>query len=406
MKTLKKLLLISTLLLLPTKVFASDYKYSMTKIEATDDIEVKEEKLYKFYDEEITYTDDYYMEGENPKEYPYQSDIIISKITRNNLVKEEKKGRNIHEKEINAYAHLKKIKRIVIKDIYTEVGTRDINIKEIAIYNKNKKIDYNYYCVSCGDFTQYALNNDKYDDKSSYINYQSVLDIRLNEEYYPEDLKIVIYFKEYNKFKFNFNIYYYDNSVTCLMQSNAVYPRYDYIIKNVGFDTNNIKSDDYLASMNIKINKNDIVNYQFEEDIISLDKDPNYYYKELYNIKVYDYEDIMYKYYKKEKKYLKGYYKELEDYIKDEKDYIIRYKYRKIENKENKQISSIEQEEQEEKEKSYQEEKIYYNVDKNLTLNKNKDKIRHSIIVIIISVICVTLLIIYFIYTIFIKKIK
>lgn len=318
------------LALIPTTVFASDYQYSLDKIESNENIVVEEEKLYKYYEEEIVYTKDYYEEGSNPEEYPYQSDIITSQNTYNLLEKpEEKPNRNITIKNITAYRRLQPIKRIVIRDIRTGLSSRNLNITEIEIYNGTEKVNFNYYCFLCDGYTPITLNNSKYNDKNSTVSFKSIIDIRLKDSYYPEDLKVVVYFQESTKFTFSFNIYYYDQTVNDLFDYNATYSNLDYIVKKIELNTSSFSSENaYLGSTNIKINKSDIINYKWEKNKISETKEPNYFYQELPNFQVYNCEDILFKYYKKNKKYLKGYYLDMPDYIKDESDFIIRYKYK------------------------------------------------------------------------------
>ena len=375
-------------ILFPIKVLATN-EYSYEVLEPTKGMEVIEDKLYKYYEEEIIYTEDYYEEGKNPSDYPYQSDIITSKITTNSLIKpEELPNRNINIKKINGYYHLKKIKEISIRDIIIS-NNRNLSLTEIEIYNKDKKINYNYVCFECEGFSPKVFNNNKFDDGNTYIKYQSIINIYLEEEIYPEDIKIVFHFHDNSSFSISFNIYYYDEILEDdLFVYNARYPKYDYIVNNISLKSNDfITFENSYWSTNAVFSKDDIINYKWDTNNISLNNDDNYVMKEVLDITVYDYEDILFKYYKINKRYLKDYYLNMPSYIKDETDYIIGYKYKKIENtNKEKTCEHINASQNNKKEEQNNEKIVSYNViEKNSSASK-LFKFRHWLVVIIISI--------------------
>lgn len=390
-----KLFLLLLFVIVPMDIFATDYMYSYDRVLANDNLVVEEERLYKYYDEIITYTDNYYIEGDNPNEYPYQSDIMLTKSYYNLFEEpEQSPNRTITYKEALVYQRLKPINRIVIKDLRADYAARKFDITEIKVYYKDKEVGYHNYCIECNEYATTNFNNGKYNETNGSIAFNSVIDIRLDGEYYPDDLKLVFYFYEMDNYKVTFNVFFYDKSVTDIFSYNATYDNLDYIKKKVEIDTSLFSAiNNYLGSINIKINQADIINYKWE-DKYSLVKDGNYFYNEIPDYKVYYYEDVLFKYYKIDKNYLKGYHLNLSDYIKDEEDFIIRYKYK--EKEENNQIvCPIYEKEDDDLKSDYDKETYVYSVyEKDINANKII-KFRLVVVFIIVFVLSVMIYTIY-----------
>ena len=216
----------------------------------------------------------------------------------------------------------------------------------------------------------------------------------MDNEYYPEDLKIVMYFYEMHNYNVSFNIFFYDKSVTEIFSYNASYDNLDYITKKIELDTSCFSATtNYMGSVNIKIDKSDIKNYKWEESYVFYKEDA-YIYNEIPDFKVYSYDDILFKYYRVDKNYLKGYYLDMPDYIKDEEDFVIRYKY-KEKDKEQTQIVCPVCLDDCDVESSNNSKTYIYNVEeKNIDANKIV-KFRHVIMLIIILVLSIMVYTVY-----------
>lgn len=379
------------LLCIPFNIYALNYKYQDTLVEDSKYL-IKEEKLYKFYEEEKEYTTDYYLENNNPEEYPYKSDIS-KEITSDFLEEkpEEKLNRIITTHYLNGYYSLKPINRVEIRNINTSKNY--LYLTEVTILYKGEKINSLFHCYDCAGRIESYLNDNNYVSTRGYLDYTSVLEIEFDKEYNPDDLEIILYF--YNpSIDTTFNVYYYDKDVTRKFSYNEDSSPYDYIKFNVNLKDSEYKTA-YVKQYKLSLTKETIKKYKWDTTLIETEENLNEdFYQKVTNKVMYKYTDTLYKYYKINKVYLKDYLLEAPSYIKDENDYITRYLYiekdcncdsndNNISNTSNDKISnntSIKENNKEIK----QEVKEEKNVTNNITNPSTFYKIRHTYLVIII----------------------
>lgn len=235
------------------------------------------------------YSDNYYIEGENDKNYPYKDTYIEKESTYQKEYPEEKKNRTIIKEEKDGYRNLKKVNRIVIRN-FSLVDT--IRITEIEITYKEKEIDYQASCLRCSGFAQYNLNNKLLSDSDGYLRYDSIIDLKLNNYYDPEylNIKITFYFNEKD---ISFTMYWYDNikddDIKMPKNNNKEYIVFKDTIEKEKMNVVN----KYIYQKNYTLEEENIKKYLWDDEI-SLEH--NKYYKKD-KITLYKYIDKLYKYY-------------------------------------------------------------------------------------------------------------
>lgn len=309
------------ILLLPMNISAieyteyKDYKYSDKRVLESDLVEVIKEEKYKFYYKKKIYDKSYYLEGKNNKFFPYKSNIKkYSKYSNYTKVKpEQKKGRQIEEKEVIKYQSLKKIRYIKIdnitqSDLYVHVGN-------IEIYYDDKLINYNYK-------SNYEVIENPYDNFGYVKTIEGVLIFDLEDYYDPARVKVLYGAKTQNyseKYTYDIELNYDETfSKEYIKETRKINFNINdqfnngFYIKNDIFEVNNLNIKDFIYDNELldEINQNKI-------DLYKLTK-----------VKYYRFRDTYYKYYRIEKIYLNGYYESYKGYIKDKKKSKTIYKYR------------------------------------------------------------------------------
>lgn len=322
---MKKIIMLM-LLCFPFNAYALNYKYQDTLVEDQKYL-VKEEKLYKFYEEQKEYTTDYYLENMNPEEYPYKSDIT-KEITSDYLEEkpEEKLNRKVTTHYLNGYYSLKPINRIEIRNI--DIEDRDLlYLTEIKITYKGEKVNSLIHCYDCKSRIEIYLEDDDYGYTGGYLYYFSILEIEFDKEYNPADLEIKLYFYNQNK-KASFSVYYYDKDMTNRVLYNDKYESNEYIKFNVDLANTVDYELPKVKEYKLNLTKENIKKYKWDTTLIETKENLNEdFYQKVDNKVMYKYTDTLYKYYKINKVYLKDYLLEAPSYIKDENDYITRYLY-------------------------------------------------------------------------------
>ena len=324
MKKIKIIILI-LIAICPNIVNASTYYISGDSyyVETPNNNEevLEEEKHYRFYKETKDYSEDYYIEGTNPKEYPYQSDQY--KKTEESMYSkeypEELPGRIIKSRDIYVYKKRIKVNKLNISNIISSLNTLHIN--ELIIYNNNNKFTYTPICLSCININNINDNNKETLFK---ISNNDTLSLEFNNDVYLDDLSIDLYISDpIGSDITSFHITT-DNNTLDVFTEMTLYTK---------------EQNSYKLSFDLK-------------DYIKEEKEEKYYYETpidneeyiyLNTYKEYSYQDIKYLYYKIGKDYLDDYYKEKKGYIKDETQYKRYYKVRylnKIILKENYVITS------------------------------------------------------------------
>ena len=316
MKRLIQILIVVSIIL-PNMVSAATF-YSNEKISYTktkpERKEFEEEKRFRFYKEEEIYSDDYYIEGENDKKYPYQSGEFIQTEFGDwsKEIPKEKKGRVIKTKEMYEYSKIKPIRYLKFDHIQ---GSKDaLRFLEIKIYQEEKQINYQIKCEKC--INKEKVNDNDFEKGYMPINNQESFTLDLNHEYDLEELKIEVYLTDlYGTDTSTFQINALDNNANNLnnyidvfMESNM------YNKKDSGYRFN-IDLKEYIKSL-----------YYEDKKIIKEEKIEDDSYKLVDTYTLYAYQDIKFKYYRLEKFYLDGYHVQKEGYKKDESDYKIYYK--------------------------------------------------------------------------------
>lgn len=313
-------------LLLPNMVYAktyySEYGPWIETNEKVDDSELqigKTEWKYKFYQENKKYTDDYYLIGENPNEYPYKSNNSI-KTGYSSWSTEEpdkKDERQIETKEIYPYQNLKKISSLTLYDVD---GSGDkLNLTEIEVIYKNEKIPITIDCSVCDNNFTKNITNEIYGERPSYLEKNKSLNILFNQEYSPKDLIVNIYISDLEGTKPTmFKIKSGNNNQDEYLNVERAYWSYSSL---AGFYKDEIKLQDYIKKP-----------FWDEQINISETKLEDEFINNLDSINYYRYQDTKYLYYKIVFDYLDGYHLKMPNYLMDENQSLPIY-YKKNRNK-------------------------------------------------------------------------
>lgn len=284
------------------QTYYSDYgtwsKYTTDIINENELREMEVERRYKWYKSECDGEYLLYNDGINNYEF---FDLDNYKETRYSSwsldVKEEVFGRTIENKTNYSVKKVKPIKKIYITS--GRFTTREVNLNEIKIYNKDKIVNFTSICGECSE--KYTMDN-----------ISGILIIELDNYYYFDDLTIVI--KPIDKSvinSLNFMV------TTPLENSNEERIYYLFLYE---------KNDEDDITLNVK--DFDKIDPEYEEEQIYQEKPKLSYSDELKEINYYRYKDKLYYFYNIKKVYLSNYLKEKDGYIKDENDYLDYYRYR------------------------------------------------------------------------------
>lgn len=305
---MKKIIITLMLTLIPIQSLALTNK---TILNQTNKI-LTTKTLCKFYKPKKVLSDNYYLEGENDKEYSEKSEeFIIKTSTEQDQLPEEKPNRIIKKEVYNNYNPLKKVNRIILSI------NDGVNAYEIEIYDNNQKINYIFSTNNTKDYSLLNDNKIGFYQKLLYENIDIILPRKIN----PLDITIKLHLKKYGgNEKIYLASYLYPEDIKEKYDSNNSKNRQnEYItnIKEIIFDNYDIKEE------TISFTKKNIINYKYDsEKIVTKETlDSKLYFKNEDIIK-YTYQDTMFKYYKIEREYQNGYHENLENYIKDEQDCI------------------------------------------------------------------------------------
>lgn len=306
---MKKIIITLMLTLIPIQSLALTNK---TILNPTNKI-LTTKTLCKFYKPKKVLSDNYYLEGENEKEYSEKSEeFIIKTSTEQDQLPEEKPNRIIKREVYNSYNLLKKVNRIILSI------NNGVNAYEIEIYDNNQKINYTF---STNNTKDYSLLNDNKIGFYQKLLYEDI-DIILPRKINPLDITIKLYLKQYGENEKKYiKTYLYPEDVTEKYDRNnhQQNKQNEYITntKEIVFNNYDLKEE------TISFLKENIVNYKYDpEKIVTKETlDPKLYFKNEDIIK-YTYQDTMFKYYKIEREYQNGYHENLQNYIKDEQDCI------------------------------------------------------------------------------------
>lgn len=241
---------------------------------------------------ETILSDDYYLEGENPIDYPFKLDTDYIKADfsdwTSNIV-EAKPNRVIEERNVTKYRSIKPIRYLLFNNFVT--SNNYLELAELDLFIDNVEINYNFIIqVNCN-----ILFGDYLQDGNTYQNYASVHSsgmfiIDLGTYYDINQLTIDFYMNDmglnpksfdlYVGADTNFNEYYFYKRIMIYFISNPdvwemnryrIIPEYSWI-----------NNQDYIY--------NDYIYGDVPDDISP--------YSQIYNGIEYRYYDIKYRYYK------------------------------------------------------------------------------------------------------------
>lgn len=251
------------------------------------------------------YTKNYFIEGENPKEYPYKSKEYIIKSNTSEVKPEEKKNRKVEEETSYGYNQMS-IRYIVINNFSLTTNTY---FSELEIFNKEEKLSFNYTCQNCyGNIITNLTNNIYEKDLDRPIMSSLKIVIDLEKNYKPQELKFITSFSNPNeeKFQSGYDIWLLKEKpeITTEHQkfpSSLVYKR--------PLNINKEKTKSYYTFENLILEENILTRIYDEEITYFKEKQTTDFHKLKDTKIIYNYQDTLFKYYKeiksKKKKVIK-----------------------------------------------------------------------------------------------------
>lgn len=299
--------------LVPNTVFAETYytdygswQETQQQVENNELQEGKIEYQYKFYKLDKKYSDKYYRVGENPKNYPYQSDK--KQKTKFSLWQKNKPdeilNREIETKEVYRYQELEKVSSVTIYDVD---GSDDrLGLTEIEVLYQNEKIPITLECTDCDRKLIENLTNNLSYEQASFLYPNQELIIRLDKEYNPKDLQLNVYVSDTVR---NKPVIFHIKTLSKIKQP--------YILKKRAYWTISSIGGSYKDEIKIK---DAIIDKKWDETIIESDEkvEENTWINILDPVKYYRYRDTEYLYYQLVPNYLDGFYFDYPNYICDQ----------------------------------------------------------------------------------------
>lgn len=266
------------------------------------------EKEYRYYYIEKEYSTNFYEEGKEVSDYPLKSGVYVYDFElRESFDKPEYEEDIVNQVPVIKYQEYEKVKYIMIDNFKSEQA---INLQEVEIFANGKKIEYQVKCPECSTEFFAKIQNTLRGYEKNYISGNEEMIFDLQNEYFPDDLEIVMHFGG----NFGYNVSY-DVTVNNTNDWSDKYYYYQVDIPLNFFVTQkqalkDIKHEERLSKEIIKKEGIETVN-----NAKILDKKIKYQYK-----------IRLYQYYKENKIYIDGYYKKLPGLIKDEENFVIKEK--------------------------------------------------------------------------------
>ena len=129
-----------------------------------------------FVSAEKVYTKEYYLEGENPSEYPYKSEDF-KLITYESKEKLNEYNDRILVIENDYIYNSLSFRYIVINGFEFDIKP---HLSEVEVLNNNELVTYTYTCTYCYGPVTTNLNNGKYYadvDRATYSDFTMVIDL-------------------------------------------------------------------------------------------------------------------------------------------------------------------------------------------------------------------------------------
>lgn len=328
-KKVLKILLLLFVLLKPIKVQAESSVYytewsnfsdwSEEKVIPSELVNVQSIIKWKWYKEQINYTNDYYYNGKNPKEYPYRldDDFIwgeFSSWQKKEILKNE--FNEIDTRNVYKYRNMKKVRYIYITDVRGSYNA--LRIPEINIYVNNKKINYSVSCTKCNPEFKDFINNNNAEENMSFLENDGTILIDLKAFYNIDEIKIKIYLYDKGTATKKYTLNFLDSNSL----DSGIYAQ---IKGNYQFMSNYYSE----YSFTHEVKAENLVNPKWELWKESLEKVTSSLIREVKIEKEYRVREKMFKYYNIEKIYLDTYENDvLAPYIKDETTKKVFYRFR------------------------------------------------------------------------------
>jgi hypothetical protein len=288
---------------------------------------INQETRYKWYKEEMVYSDSYYTIGSNPEEYPniVEDDFIKGEFSEWQEEWYPKTlGREIESKVAYKYHIIRPIRYIFIKNVSESDFT--FNVSELNILIDDSIVDYIFECSNCSTNFNNEINDGNIDQNDVYINNGGILRIDLGDYYRINQVKLRLY--TYNSASRVRKCDIYMNEGDTLEDRN--YARWYINSHNNSTPLENLLYAGYGWLTN-----------PVYEDWTYVDEQPKVaYYNQYSNVYLSRYRDLQYKFYKIGRNYLDDYYLNIDDgnYIKDEGQpkeyYLYAYNIESLENTE------------------------------------------------------------------------
>lgn len=245
-----------------------------------------------FVNAEKVYTKDYYLEGENPVEYPYKSEEFKISTYESKEKLDEHSNRVLLEEKDYIYNSLS-FRYIVINNF--EFFLRAY-LSEVEVFYKNELVPYTYTCSYCFSAAKTNLNNGIYYsdiDMSTYNEFAMIID--LGDTYNPEDIDLVVSYTNALE-----DIIHTKHDIWFLKDKPINVEKEtkfsDAVIYKSYLSLNENKKDKY-SNFFVDITENDIMNKVYDNTVYSKEEKTSSFYK-LVNGKTYTYQDKLFKYYK------------------------------------------------------------------------------------------------------------
>lgn len=274
--------------------------------------EEKIEKEYRYYYIEKEYSKDFYEDGKEVSDYPFKSDIFAYDFeTEESFTKPEYEEDIVKEIPVIKYKEYEKVRYIMIDNFKSGQA---INLQEVEIFANGKKVGYIVKCPECSSEFFAKIQNTLRGYEKNYISGNEEMIFDLQDEYFPDDLEIVLHFGGNPGYNVSFNVtvnntsnwsdkyYYYQEDIPLTM----------FVTKKQA-----LKDIEHEERLDDEIKKiegvDDITNGKIIEKKIK-----------------YQYKTRMYQHYKENKVYIDGYYKDLPGLIKDEENFVIKEKPKEV----------------------------------------------------------------------------
>lgn len=281
------------------------------------------ESRYRWYKENITYSDKYYMEGENDSYFPLLDKNNYTKSDWSNWsdVEPENKSNRIIESDAFSYVRtIRPVKYLFLNNFYNPSGK--FKISKINVLIDDNIIQPEMVCTSCSSNFVTDIKNGN--NANTFIYNAGSLRLDLGDYYSIDRIKIELFLYADIPGRESLDVYYNEDS------------RIDY--RNYGY-----RKLEYYISSNDPFNANQFSVIADKSYIIHPSYTEWYYmaglveptfYREVTPTILYRYRDVFYRYYRVDREYLTDYFNSVDDYLYIKDDSTLRtfymYAYRKL----------------------------------------------------------------------------